>query len=156
VTPHSWRYSENTRFGYVPIPVPWFSWPWQLVQTINLLTHSMEQSPSWEVSRFAASQEIPRILWNPKLHNCITGAHHCPCPEPDQSSPCLHPISWRSILMLSPHLRLGLPSDIFLPGFPHQNHVYTSPLPHTCYMSLPISFISTWSPEQYRVRSTDH
>jgi hypothetical protein len=27
---------------------------------LGLLTYSMEQSPSW-----AASQEIPRILWNP-------------------------------------------------------------------------------------------
>jgi hypothetical protein len=26
----------------------------------------MEQSPSWKANRFAASQEIPRILWNPK------------------------------------------------------------------------------------------
>ena len=28
----------------------------------------MEQSPSWEANRFSASQEIPRILWNPKFH----------------------------------------------------------------------------------------
>jgi hypothetical protein len=27
-----------------------------------LLTHSMEQSPSWEANQFAASQNIPRIL----------------------------------------------------------------------------------------------
>jgi hypothetical protein len=27
----------------------------------------MEQSPS-DVNRFAASQEIPRILWSPKVH----------------------------------------------------------------------------------------
>ena len=31
----------------------------------NLLTYSMLQSPSWEAKLFAASQEIPRILWNP-------------------------------------------------------------------------------------------
>ena len=35
---------------------------------INLLTYFMEQSPSWEANWFAASQEIPRILWNPKVH----------------------------------------------------------------------------------------
>jgi len=35
----------------------------------------------------------------------------CPYPEPDQSSSCPpHPTSWRSILILSCHLRLGPPS----------------------------------------------
>jgi hypothetical protein len=33
-----------------------------------LLTYFMDQSPSWEANRFSASQEIPRILWNPKVH----------------------------------------------------------------------------------------
>jgi hypothetical protein len=33
-----------------------------------LLTYYMEQSPSWETNRFSASQEIPRILWNPDFH----------------------------------------------------------------------------------------
>ena len=33
-----------------------------------LLTHSMVQSPSWAANWFAASQEIPRISWNPKVH----------------------------------------------------------------------------------------
>jgi len=28
----------------------------------------MEQSPSWEANLSSASQEIPRILWNPKVH----------------------------------------------------------------------------------------
>jgi len=28
----------------------------------------MVQSPSWEANWFAASQEIPRILRNPKVH----------------------------------------------------------------------------------------
>jgi hypothetical protein len=33
-----------------------------------LATNSMEQSPSWEASRSSASQESPRVLWNPKVH----------------------------------------------------------------------------------------
>jgi hypothetical protein len=28
----------------------------------------MEHSPSWEANRSSASQEIPRILWNPKVY----------------------------------------------------------------------------------------
>jgi hypothetical protein len=35
---------------------------------IALLTYSMVQSPSREANWFAASQEIPGILWNPKVH----------------------------------------------------------------------------------------
>ena len=34
------------------------------------LTYSMEQSPSWEATWYSANQEIPRILWNPKVHYC--------------------------------------------------------------------------------------
>ena len=36
-----------------------------------ILTYSMEHSPSWEANRFSASQEIPCILWNPKVHHHI-------------------------------------------------------------------------------------
>jgi hypothetical protein len=42
-----------------------------------LLTHSMEQSPSWEANRFVASQQIPRVLLNPKVQYRI---QNCPPP----------------------------------------------------------------------------
>jgi len=39
-------------------------------------------------------------------------------PEPDRSSLTPHPTFWRSILILSSNLHLGLPSDLFPSGFP--------------------------------------
>ena len=77
----------------------------------------MEQRPSWEANQFPASQEIPHILWNPKVHYPV---HKCPplsLPSTSliQSIPP-HPTYWRSILLLSTHLSLGLPSGLFPSG----------------------------------------
>jgi len=47
--------------------------------TYVLFTYFMEESPSGEANKFSASQEIPCILWNLKVHYCI---YRCLPPVP--------------------------------------------------------------------------
>ena len=97
------------------------------------------QSPSWAADWFAASQEIPRISRNPKVHY-RTHKRTPPVASPIQST-YPHPTSWRSILILSTHLRLGLPSGLFPSGFPTKTLYALSPHPYAPH-AQPISFFS--------------
>jgi hypothetical protein len=60
------------------------------LKLLYLLTYSVEQSPSWKANQFAASQEIPHISWNPKVHYRIHKCPPPPYPEPVWSSPYHH------------------------------------------------------------------
>ena len=100
----------------------------------------MQQSPSWEANRFSPSQEIPFILWNPKVHYRI---HECPPPVPILSQ--LHPVHTPTShflkiqLNISSHLRLGLSSGLFPSGFPTKT-LYT-PLPSPIHATCPAHHI---------------
>ena len=78
-----------------------------------------QQSYSWEANSFSANQGIPRILWNPKCITTITRAGRLTLSSARSIQPMLPcPISWAFILILSSHLRLCLPSGLFLSAPP--------------------------------------
>jgi len=76
----------------------------------------MHQSPSWEVNNHSANQEISRPYRTGSL-SCSQGPATGPGLKSDETSPQLPTVSQRSILILSFHLRLGLPSGLFHSGF---------------------------------------
>jgi hypothetical protein len=67
---------------------------------------------------FAATQEIPRIYGNRKYLTVPTSGRHLSLSWDNSiRSPRPPPTSWRSILILSSYLRLGLPNGLFPSGF---------------------------------------
>ena len=137
------------------------TWEWKLRnpsltssgwESINLLTCYMVQNPSWEANWFAASQEIPRISQNPKVHYrtqkrpptvSILGQPnlvHIPTSHLQEIHPnIIHPSTPRSH-QWSPSF---LPVSTARPYTPLSPHPYA---PH----AQPISFFSS---SQLKIRS---
>ena len=100
-----------------------------------LFTYSMVQSPSWEANRFAASQEIPRISRNPKVHY---RTHKRPPPVSILGQP--NSVHIPTSHLLENHPNIIHPSTLRSPQwshslrFPHQDpiHPLSSPIRATC------------------------
>ena len=113
----------------------------------------MGQSPSWEANRFSASQEIPSVLLNPKVHYRI---HKCLPPVPILSQ--LNPVKTSTSHWLKNYFNIILPRGLFPSGFPTKT-LYTpllSPIRATCPTHLILlDFITrTIFCEQYRSLSS--
>jgi hypothetical protein len=105
----------------------------------HLLTYLLLGSKCFlEANRFASSPEIPRILWNPKVHYRI---HNFPPPVSILSQ--VNPAHTPTYHSLNIHLNINLPSKPRSPQWnlslrvSHQNPIHASSFPHTCYMSCP-------------------
>ena len=95
----------------------------------------MVQSPSWEANWFAASQEIPRILRNPKAHY---RTHKRPPPVPILGPPNPVHIPTSHLLEIRPNIihpsTPRSPQWFLSLRFPHQDliHPLSSPVSATC------------------------
>ena len=98
----------------------------------------MVQSPSWEANWFVASQEIPRISRNPKVHY---RTHKRPPPVPILGQP--NPVHIHTSHLMEIHPNIIHPSTPRYPQwslsfrFPHQDPIHPPLLTHTRHMPSP-------------------
>jgi hypothetical protein len=87
------------------------------------LTNATDLSPSREAASCTATQQIPSNLSNPMVYVALQWS--LSWTKSAQSLP-LQSISPRFILILSSHLRLGLPSGLFSSNFPPLTYMHSS------------------------------
>jgi len=117
---------------------PWFS---VLLQKLTLLK---------------GVKKLPAFHGTRRFINALTSVRHTSLSwaSPIQSINT-HPTSWKSILILSTHLRLGLPGGLLPCGFPTKT-LYTPSTQTYAPHTQPVSFFSILSPAHYWVKSTNY
>ena len=126
-----------TSYGTIFIAASGFPITGKYVSTrsLILLIYSVVQSPSWEGNWFAASQEIPCVSQNPKVHY---RTHKPPPPVSILGQP--NPVHLPTSHLLEIHSNIIHPSTPRSPQwppslrFPNQDPIHSPLLTHTRHM----------------------
>ena len=105
----------------------------------------------------AASQEIPRIFGTPKFFTVLTSARQLYLSWTNSiQSPQPPPTSWRSILILSSHLGMGLPNGLFPSGFPTRTLCTPLPSPIRADETLTLHLFRSYLEKQFIATCLHH
>jgi hypothetical protein len=115
----------------------------------------MVQDIIWKADCHSACQnKYPAFLWNSKVHFRV---HKSPPLDPTWASRIQFalsiPISLRSSLILSSHLRLGLPSDLLPSGLPTKT--LEAPLPSHMRVETRIFRLPTWPAARSKLKNKE-
>jgi hypothetical protein len=111
-----------------------FTMSWHAVKPTN----SIEHGP-WGANIFSCSQEISRILWNPKLYYCVQNSRPLvPIISQINALHILPSYLFKTCYNLSSLLWLGLQRGFFPSGFAAKNLYVSlsSPIRATCHVQL--------------------